>query len=244
MSRYHGLSKLDIIGLLEAEEADHRATKAILDNLRRDNLMLERRNAGDTSEEVEDYFSNNISPGAHHVQGLENQIVSMVGIHESERHVFQSQLSTYKQQIATSKKLNQDLVAKIQELDTENRSLKANAPATMFQQQNFGAAPVINNFYGIQTAAAPATPVQAPVPHRALAELTIADDGDMEDDDGIEMPQYKGRCDLEYNGQCHRRVKCNYLHQAQIDKFPTEDIARLPVSCATAHRAAKRKRVA
>jgi hypothetical protein len=91
------------------------------------------------------------------------------------------------------------------------------------------------------TPAAPPTPAEAT---ESFSALTIAEDTVMVEDNGIEMPRFKGRCDLEYDGQCQRRTKCNYLHQAQVDKFPAEDIERLPVSSAAAHRAAKRKRVA
>jgi hypothetical protein len=242
MSRYSQLSRLDLIGRLESEEASHRDTKAILNKVRRVNLMLEFRNTGDVSEETEDYISSNTSPNAHQVQGLKNQIMSMTGMHESERHVFQSQMNTYKEQLATSKKLIEDLVARNQELNTENQRLKANSSATTFQQQNLGAGPVINNFYGTQTAAAPATPAQVPAPHRAMAKLTINDDTLMSDDVGIEMPYFKDRCDMEQNGHCHRKTKCAYLHQSQIDKFGAEDIERLPANRKALHQP-KRKRV-
>jgi hypothetical protein len=227
MSRYSQLSRLDLIGRLESEEASHRDTKAILNKVRRVNLALELRNTGDVSEETEDYISSNTSPNAHHVQGLKNQIMSMTGMHESERHVFESQMNTYQEQLATSRKLIEDLVAKNQELNTENQRLKATPSATTFQQQNLSAAQIINNFYGIQSAAAPPAPTETPTPHRALARLAIDDDTIMGDVDNITMPRYKNRCRSEREGRCTRVPECAYLHQSQIDKYSARVIEAL-----------------
>jgi hypothetical protein len=49
------------------------------------------------------------------------------------------------------------------------------------------------------------------------------------DADNLAMPMYKTRCINEVQGSCEISA-CRYLHQKQVDQFPSRDIAALPES--------------
>jgi hypothetical protein len=135
---------------------------------------------------------------------------------------------------------NQDLTGKIEDLVTQNEALSTQLRSVNMIQHNIVAGPVINNFINHQNdVAAPVTPAQAA---ESPQTLTINDDTTMFDDDGVIMPRYNSRCDLEYNGRCYRKTQCPYLHQAQINKFPAEDIDALHADRKSEHRAHGRVR--
>jgi hypothetical protein len=71
------------------------------------------------------------------------------------------------------------------------------------------------------------TPTQATT---GMRKLTINEDTDMGDDDGIPMPRYKEPCMFERQGRGCTNPRCVHLHQCQVDKFSAEDIDALPLN--------------
>jgi hypothetical protein len=283
MNQTNQLSKGDVVSLLQSEVAGHHETKNQLrqlearfeqmkdtvQNLRKDNLILEKKNRGDTSDDMEDYLSRTTTPAAHYVQGLQNQVknlkmstapVVQAGIMESERRRFEGQVQVYREDLAQARRkgqdldaTNQNLTAANQRLITINQNLRAEVERLTLQSNpvnmsmnNFAAGSNSLHHHHVNVHVHQNTPTAPPTPAQAmesLRTLTITEDTDMVDNDGIGMPLYKDRCGIEMNTGVCEKPRCAYLHQKQLDKYPAEAIATLHANHQDARRAKQRKLV-